>query len=156
MKIVFSLLAAFSLAAVAFAKDVDPADLVGKPLPALTGLDYYKNKPDLKGKPAIVEFWATWCPPCRESIPHLNEIYKEYGPKGLQVLGLTDEAAPTIRTFLKKIPIDYPVATDTRNIAVSEFGITGIPHAFLVDKSGKVVWQGHPMELTGKEIAKVL
>ena len=118
-------------------------------------MDYFKARPDLKGKPAIVEFWATWCPPCRKSIPHLNEIYKEYGAKDLQVLGITDEPAQTIRAFVKDIPIDYPVATG-RDTLMEKFGITGIPHAFLVDKKGTIVWQGHPMEMTKEDIEKVL
>jgi thiol-disulfide isomerase/thioredoxin len=156
MKTLLALLVAVAFASAAYAaKEVDPAELVGKPLPALTGLDYFKARPDLKGKPAIVEFWATWCPPCRESIPHLNEIYKEYNSKGLQVLGITDEPSQTIRAFIKKMPIDYPVATDKRNIA-ADFGISGIPHAFVVDKAGNVVWEGHPMSLTKKIIEKVM
>ncbi len=155
MKILLSLLAASFVAAAAVAADVDPASLLGKPLPSLTGLDYFKAKPELKGKPAIVEFWATWCPPCRDSIPHLNEIYKTYNAKGLQVLGITGEPNQTIRNFVKKTPIDYPVATDRRDVA-AEFGVSGIPHAFLVDAEGTIVWQGHPMSLTAKQIEGVL
>ncbi len=137
------------------AAEISPESLVGKPLPALTGLDYFKARPALGGKPAIVEFWATWCPPCRKSIPHLNEIYKKYGSKGLQVLGITDEPNQTIRAFVKNIPIDYPVAT-ARNTVLEKFGISSVPRAFLVDKTGKVVWQGHPMELEEAEIEKLL
>ena len=155
MKIFAAALAAAFVCVTAFAADVTPESLVGKPLPSLTGLDYFKARPDLKGKPAIVEFWATWCPPCRKSIPHLNEIYKEYGAKDLQILGITDEPGQTIRAFVKDIPIDYPVAT-CRDTLMEKFGITGIPHAFLVDKKGIVVWQGHPMELTKEDIEKIL
>lgn len=155
MKLPLALLASVLFSAVAVAAEVTPESLVGQPLPALTGLDYFKNRPDLKGKPAIVEFWATWCPPCRKSIPHLNEIYKKYESKGLQVLGITDEPNQTIRAFVKTIPIDYPVATSRPDFS-DKFGISGIPHAFLVDKTGKIVWQGHPMSLKETEIEKVL
>ena len=64
--------------------------LVGQSLPKLS-VQWLGKKPDTEGKPMIVEFWATWCPPCRESIPHLNEIYAKYKEKGLQVVGITDE-----------------------------------------------------------------
>lgn len=155
MKLILSLVVSAFVAAAVHAAEVTPESLVGQKLPALTGLDYFKQKPDLKGKPAIVEFWATWCPPCRASIPHMNEIYKTYGPKGLQILGITDEPGQTIRAFTKQIPIDYPAATDKRNIA-ADFGITTIPRAFLVDKTGTIVWQGHPMELEEKQIDALL
>jgi thiol-disulfide isomerase/thioredoxin len=137
------------------AEDVTPESLVGKPLPSLASLNYFKTRADLKGKPAIVEFWATWCPPCRKSIPHLNEIYKEYAPKGLQVVGITDEPDQTIRAFIKTNPIDYPVAI-ARQEVLETFGISGIPQAFLVNKEGNIVWQGHPMSLSKEEIKKIL
>jgi len=155
MKLLLPLFAIVSLSVAAFAGEVDPASLVGKPLPALTGLDFFKQKPDLKGKPVLVEFWATWCPPCRQTIPHLNKIYEKLHPKGFEVVGITDEPNQTIRSFVKSVPIDYPVASDRRNLG-AEFGITSIPHAFLVDKSGKIVWQGHPMTLEEKQIEDLL
>lgn len=155
MKILRTFLLAIGLAATAWAADVTPESLVGQPLPKLAGLNFLGNRVDFEGKPAIVEFWATWCPPCRESIPHLNEVYKKYGAKGLQIVGITDEPAQTIRNFMKKTPIDYPVAT-ARPRLIESFGVSGIPHAFLVDKEGTIVWQGHPMELTDSEIEKVL
>lgn len=155
MRAPFAFLAAVLLSASAFAGDITPESLVGKPLPALTGLDYYKARPSISGNPTIVEFWATWCPPCRESIPHLNEIYKKYESRGLQVLGITDESNLVIRAFTKKIPIDYPVATSRPDFA-EKFGITAIPRAFLVDKTGKIVWVGHPMQLKESAIEELL
>lgn len=131
-----------------------PKDWIGKELPAL-GVEYVdKEKPDLKGKPAIVEFWATWCPPCRATIPHLNEINKKYQGK-LVVVGITDEDKQTIATFRKANPMEYNVAIDKKDLG-QKLGVTGIPHAFLVDKDGKVVWEGHPGQLEDAEIAKVV
>lgn len=149
------LLVAALLSSLAFAGEVTPESLVGKPMPKLGSLDYLKAKPDLAGKPAIIEFWATWCPPCRKSIPHLNELYKTYGPKGLQIVGITDEPNQVIRAFVKTLPIDYPVAS-SRQDASASFGVSGIPHAFLVNKEGIIVWEGHPMSLPTEEIEKVL
>ncbi len=60
----------------------------------------FKGKdPVLTGKPLIVEFWATWCPPCRTSIPHLNEVYKKYKDKGLEIIGVTDEDLSTVNAL---------------------------------------------------------
>jgi thiol-disulfide isomerase/thioredoxin len=127
----------------------------GGKLPAL-GLNYLGKQPDLAGKPLLVEFWATWCPPCRKSIPHLNEIYSKYKGQGLQIVGITDEDEATVKKFLKQIPMDYNVAINTPRSIYEQFGIEAIPTAFLVDKSGKIVWTGHPMELSETEIQSVL
>lgn len=133
-----------------------PKDLVGKPLPALKGLDFIKANPNIKGKPAIVEFWATWCPPCRESIPHLNAIYDKYQKQGLEVIGISNESKPVVKKFIETTPMKYHVAIDEGSKYSKPFDIEGIPHAFLVDKSGKIVWEGHPMELEESAIEKLL
>ena len=145
--------AAFSLTAnvTAFAA---PEEWVGKELPAL-GVTFLGTQPDLKGKVAIVEFWATWCPPCRASIPHLNEINKKFKDKGLVVVGITDEKRETVEKFQKTLPMEYNVAIGGAEIE-KKIGINGIPHAFIVGKDGKVVWQGHPMQLKDADIEKAL
>src|SRR3984893_12883299 len=127
----------------------------GEQLPALA-LNYLGKQPELSGKPLLVEFWATWCPPCRKSIPHLNEIYAKYKAQGLQVIGITDENEAIVEKFQKQIPMDYDVAINTPQTVSHQFGIQAIPTAFLVDKSGKIVWTGHPMELSETEIQSVL
>src|SRR4051812_3558427 len=99
---------------------------VGSPLPALK-VNFLGKDPALAGKPLIVEFWATWCPPCRESIPHLNELYKKYQPKGLEAVGITNEDVATVKAFTKDVPIDYHVGLDSSGKYSSNFGITGIP-----------------------------
>jgi thiol-disulfide isomerase/thioredoxin len=129
--------------------------MVGQPLPKLS-VKWLEKKPDTDGKPMIVEFWATWCPPCRASIPHLNEIYAKYKDKGLQVVGITDEDRAKILKFEKEVPIEYSVGLDTGGKYAKPFGIQGIPHAVLVDKSGKVVWEGHPMSLQDSQIEEIL
>lgn len=145
--------AIFSLAATVtgFA---EPKDWIGKQLPAL-GVQFSGGTPDYKGKAAIVEFWATWCPPCRASIPHLNEINKKFKDKGLVVVGITDEKKETVEKFQKTLPMEYNVAIGGAEIE-KKIGINGIPHAFIVGKDGKVVWQGHPMQLKDADIEKAL
>ncbi len=128
---------------------------VGKPLPEIKVV-YLGAKPELAGKPILLEFWATWCPPCRESIPHLNGFYKKYKDKGLMIVGVTDEDAATVNKFTQKVPIEYFAATDKGGNLSKQFNINGIPHAFLVNKEGKIVWEGHPMQLTEADIEKVL
>ena len=131
------------------------ANMVGDELPDLR-VNFFGPKPDAEGKPMLLEFWATWCPPCRESIPHLNEIHAKYKDRGLVVVGVTDEPSAVIRKFQKDVAMDYAVATDTGGRLSEKMGINGIPHAFLVDKEGKIVWEGHPGQLREDEIEKIL
>ena len=155
MKSSLSLLAAAAVFAAATATSLAaPKDWVGKELPALA-VEYLDAKPDTKGKPTIVEFWATWCPPCRASIPHLNAINKKFKEKGLVIVGISDEKKEDVEKFRKGLPMEYTVAIGGAALEKT-LGISGIPHAFIVGKDGKVVWEGHPMRLTDAEIEKVL
>ncbi len=138
-----------------FVCSASPKDWVGKELPKLN-VDYIEKNPDLVGKPLIVEFWATWCPPCRASIPHLNEFNKKFKDKGLVVIGITDEDKRDVAKFRKTVPMEYNVAIDKGGKLSAQFGISGIPQAFIVGKDGKIVWEGHPGSLTDAEIEKVL
>jgi thiol-disulfide isomerase/thioredoxin len=127
----------------------------GDPLPTLA-LNYLGKQPELSGRPVLVEFWATWCPPCRKSIPHLNQIYEKFKSQGLEIVGITDEDEATVKKFQQQVPMEYNVAINTPQSVYQQFGIEGIPTAFLVNKGGKIVWTGHPMELTDVQIQGVL
>ena len=132
-----------------------PKDWVGKELPAL-GVDYLAKAPDAKGHVTIVEFWATWCPPCRKSIPHLNDLNKKFKDKGLVVIGISSEDKNTVENFRKGTPMEYNVALDKGGKLSQQFGINGIPHAFVVGKDGKIVWEGHPMGLNESVLENAL
>src|SRR5579863_3215856 len=116
------------------------------------------------GKAYIVEFWATWCGPCRASIPHLNKIYTKYKDKGLVVIGQDcwEEDDAKVAPFVKDMgdKMTYRVALDdkTKNEkgAMADTWMTaagqgGIPTAFLVSTNGIIAWIGHPMELEEKQ-----
>jgi len=98
----------------------------------------------LQGEVVLVEFWATWCPPCRDSVPHLNEIYEENKDKGLHVIGFTREDRATVEAFMEEIPIAYPVGLESDS--GDDYGVTGIPHAYLVGGDGAILWEGHPAQ----------
>ena len=140
--------AAVGLAALAAVQAAAPASLVGKPAPEIKAA-YWINTPglklsDLTGKVVVVEFWATWCPPCRKSIPHLIELNKKFADKGVVFIGLSDETQDKVAPFVKQMNMDYAVGggSPTGNL----YGVTGIPTAFIVDTTGKVAWEGHPMD----------
>lgn len=105
-----------------------------------------------RGNPYIVEFWATWCGPCRRSIPHLNEIYEKYRSRGLTIIGITDEVKePTkVREFVRKQGkrMTYPVALDggAKKAWFEAAGRKGIPSVFVVDANNTVVYIGNPLD----------
>ena len=110
----------------------------------------------LKGKAVLLEFWATWCPPCRESIPHLIEIHNKFKDKGLVVIGITKEDPGTVVPFMKEMRMTYIVGIDAGGRTSATYGVTGIPTAYLIGPDGTVEWEGHPGSLTDEVIESVL
>ncbi len=104
------------------------------------------DKPDAKTT-YVIDFWATWCPPCRKSVPHLNELQERLKGRGVVVVGVSDEDVPTVEKFAGQIKMNYRVAVDDREGTWKTYmeGVSAIPHAFVVNKEGVVVWSGHPM-----------
>lgn len=93
----------------------------------------------LRGYPVLVNHWATWCPPCIEELPVLNRITREYGPRGLVVLGLAaDEDVATVRRFLEENPVDFEVLLDASGAVGTKYRLTGYPETFLIDREGRL------------------
>lgn len=154
------------LLAVWAALQADAAEL-GVSAPALSVAEWVKGKAvnlnEGKGKNIyVVEFWATWCPPCRASIPHLTELQKKFKDQSVTFIGISDETVSVVKPFVTKMgaKMEYTVALDkdrkTSAAYMGAFGVGGIPHAFVVDKTGAIVWHGHPMGGLDKAIEAVL
>jgi cytochrome c biogenesis protein CcmG/thiol:disulfide interchange protein DsbE len=96
---------------------------------------------DYKGKVVILDFWATWCPPCRKGIPDLVELKKKYGSKGVEIIGISvdKETKPDVVPFIKDYKINYPVVYGNTNVYQQYGGIRAIPTSFIIDKEGKIV-----------------
>lgn len=117
--------------------------LIGKKAPDFTLKDI-NNKPfnlsSLRGKVVILNFWATWCPPCRAEMPSLNNLYREFRNKGLEVVAIsTDRYSSIIKDYISKNPIDFIVLIDTDNKVSRQFKVFSIPTTFLIDRNGIII-----------------
>lgn len=154
--------------------------LVGKPCPRVTTLVFIKGEPveiPAPGNPLIVEFWASWCGPCRAAFPHLSSLRRKHAGQGLKVVGVSMEDEAPSKAFVerqvrcpqclpehtrahshsrRRLPsfqgsnMDYSVAVDPgQRLAqglMGAAGVSGIPHAFVIDRQGIIRHHGHPME----------
>jgi cytochrome c biogenesis protein CcmG/thiol:disulfide interchange protein DsbE len=96
----------------------------------------------LKGKVVIVNFWATWCGPCRVEIPDFIEVYKKHKDKGVEIIGISvdEDGWDVVRPFIKKNGINYPIVMQDERVSRDYGGISAIPTTFIVDKEGYVVF----------------
>jgi thiol-disulfide isomerase/thioredoxin len=93
-----------------------------------------------RGKVVLLNFWATWCTPCRGEIPSFVQWQDSYGPQGLQIIGISmDDGPQPVREFYGKFKMNYPVAVGTDKLAQSYGGVLGLPVSFLIGRDGKVV-----------------
>ncbi len=93
----------------------------------------------LKGRVVLVNFWATWCPPCRKEMPDLDRLYQEFKSDGLVVLAISDEDEKTVKDFLNGKNFSFPVLLDHHRSVNKTFEIEGIPKSFIYDRKGKLV-----------------
>ncbi len=160
------------MAGMTLAFAAEPTLKAGDPAPKLQTGKWIQGEPVKnfeKGKAYLVEFWATWCPPCRTSIPHLNEVHNKFKDKGLVVIGMDcwERDESLVAPFVKKMgdKMTYRVALDDKSSNkkgqmartwMEAAGRDGIPSAFLVDTKGVIAWIGHPMQLKEQVIEDVL
>ncbi|MDR1352217.1 MAG: TlpA family protein disulfide reductase [Treponema sp.] len=95
---------------------------------------------DLKGKVVFLNFWATWCPPCREEMPSMEILYRRFRSQGLELLAVDlMENSKTVSAFLSDNNLSFPAALDSNGRVGSNYGIQAIPATFIVDRDGKII-----------------
>ena len=136
-------------------------DMRGKTMPAFKVQTWITPAPDPAGRLVAMDFWATWCGPCVQSIPHLNDLARKYGTDVL-VVGISDEAPGAFAAGMKKLkkaPADfaYSLALDpSGGLKNRFFGVKGIPHMAIASPDGVIRWQGHPMTLQEADLEKLV
>jgi thiol-disulfide isomerase/thioredoxin len=140
------------------AKQLWAKSYLGKKGPQLQVEEWITEKPDTTGKFVLIDFWATWCPPCRKAIPHLNEFQEKFKEK-LVVIGISDESKEKVAGF-ESPKIKYAQAIDTQARTKKAFEVRGIPHVVVLDPQGIVRWEGFPFlqgeELTEEVMAEII
>ena len=155
---------AFILGAMAFVMPSIAAS-ISKPTPnvvvrTVDGADV--RLADYRGKVVLIDFWASWCPPCKTSFPALDAIYREYQEKGLEVLAVNlDEKRHDADAFLDAHPHRLTVLFDAKGVSPAAFGVKGMPSSFLIDRGGNIRFthMGYSGNVDGRyrqEIAQLL
>jgi len=156
--VVFAALCIAILAMVASGRYIDRArirqnspllvgDVRGLPAPdfELASLDGKKVKlSDFRGKAVLLNFWATWCPPCKEEMPWFVDLQKKYGNNGLVVIGvaLDDTEAPKIAQFVSEMGVNYPILLGTNKVSDQYGSVDFLPTTFYINRDGKIVGKG--------------
>ncbi|HXF13771.1 MAG TPA: TlpA disulfide reductase family protein [Terriglobales bacterium] len=141
---VISIMLVFGIRRVHHAGVVPPGKLQGKAapdfsLPSTTGQTMKLS--DFQGKAVLLNFWATWCEPCKVEMPWFVDLQKKYGPQGLQVVGVAmDDASPKdIAAFAQKMGVNYPILIGKEEVGAQYGGIDYLPSTFYISRDGKII-----------------
>ena len=140
--LLFILIAAVSLASACSSGNEKPGGgSKSAPQFTLSSLDGKRvAMKDLSSKVVVIDFWATWCGPCREEIPHLNKLYSDFKGQGLEIVGISmDDGPDVVKDFARELRMEYPLVMGSDELAEQFGGILGLPTTFIIDRKGNIV-----------------
>ncbi len=108
---------------------------------------------EFEGKVVLIDFWATWCSPCHESMPMVQRLRDKHIGDGLEVLAVTDEDAKRVESFIRESPLTLSIYLDPDARAMRKLDVMKLPHSVLVNRKGRIVWQGNPLHFDELERA---
>ncbi|HEX3820455.1 MAG TPA: TlpA disulfide reductase family protein [Candidatus Sulfotelmatobacter sp.] len=108
------------------------------------------HKQELHGKVVLINFWATWCAPCRKEMADLQNVFDQYSPRGLIVLSISDEASAKVQPFIEQLGISYPVLLDPGGKVHALYHVEGLPRSFVFDRNGNLVATAIDMRTRGQ------
>lgn len=131
-------------------------DFRGKAAPEFVVEEWLTGKaPDMKGKVVVIDFWATWCGPCKKLIPEMNEWAAKL-KDDVVFIGVSNEKPEVVKKFMETTKMAYHVAIDTQNRMGDKVGVQGIPHCLVIGPDGVVRWQGWPQDDADKLTQEVI
>ena len=113
----------------------------------------------LNGQVRLIDFWATWCAPCREEVPMFKELYEIYAPQGFTIVAIAAEGADAVREYVKANGIEYPNLVDPDEVVSDLYEVPALPSAYLVDREGRIVEEfvgPKPRKILEKKIVELL
>lgn len=136
---------------------------VGQPVPPYTAQSMDGDRAslaDLQGRPVLLNVWATWCHPCREEMPALEQLHREYSPRGLRVVGVSIDQASAeqeIREFLQTSGASFDIWLDPNSDVTNQFSTVGVPNTFLIGPDGRLLWKKvGPVHATDQELRALI
>lgn len=148
-KVLILIITLLTLTAQAQKKKLWAKSFLHKDAPELVVEEWISEEPEIQGKFVLIDFWATWCGPCKKAIPDMNE-FQEVFEEDLVVIGISDESKEKV--LKQRNPkIKYYSAIDTQKTMKKALQVRGIPHCILINPDGVVVWEGYPL-LKGNEL----
>jgi cytochrome c biogenesis protein CcmG, thiol:disulfide interchange protein DsbE len=133
-------------------------DFRNKKAPTFTVEKWLNRQPNRENKTVLIDFWATWCPPCRALVPELVSWHDKY-KDDLVIIGISNEAPGDVAKFILDQKVNYAMAIDTKKKMSREVGVGGIPHVLVISSDGIVRWQGFPMgedPLTEEKLVQII
>lgn len=128
---------------------------LGSPLPR-GDAEFIQGAPQPGSPVTVIDFWATWCAPCVEAVPHLNALHQRFHAAGLVIVGHTQEPVALAKQFVARHAMQYAVAAGGANPLQRSLGIKGLPYALAVDGRGIIFWRGQPKEIDHALVAQWL